>query len=503
MSFLGPASRLAFGVLGLMMSLFLLVDLFADVVPDRADTAARLRGRLSESLAVQVTALVQADQREALDRTLKQVLERDKEIVSIGVRSRDEHLVALAGPHLAVWTLPDGERSTLTQVRVPILEGGAPWGETEIVFRPVLPTTFFGWLADPMVRAVALGILLGFPLLYLYLRRALQYLDPGSVIPQRVRVAFDTLGEGVVILDTEARIMMTNKVFKALHPQAAGDLTGRIISNLPWLVAGFGADKDGYPWHRAMKTRGEQSDVPLELSLPGSSEPLRLLVGAAAIEDGGARLRGCMVSFKNVTALHLANTQLLATVAELDRSQEQIKAQNAELARLATRDPLTGCLNRRAFFEGADALFADVPGGTRRISCIMSDIDHFKEFNDRYGHAVGDQVLQAVARSLTSGVRGGDLLCRYGGEEFCVLLPGLDAAQAASIAERLRSDIERHAGPSVRTSVGLTVTSSFGVAELRPGVGDPAALIDEADKALYMSKRSGRNRVTVSDGTAA
>lgn len=503
MMFFGPASRLAFGVLGLMMSLFLLLDLFVDVVPDRADMAARLRGRLSESLTVQVTALIQADQRGALHETLKQVLKRDDDIVSIAVRSRDERLIALAGPHLAVWSLPDGERSTLTQVRVPILEDGVQWGETEIVFRPVLPSTFFGWLGDPLVRAVALGVLLGFPMLYLYLRRALQYLDPGSVIPQRVRAAFDSLGEGVVILDAEERVMLTNRVFKALHPEAAADLTGRRISTLSWLVGGMGPDKESYPWRQAMKTRREQLEVPLILHGPGSDAELRLLVGAAAIEDGSARLRGCIVSFKNVTALHLANSQLLETVSELDASQRKIKAQNEELARLATRDPLTGCLNRRAFFEGADALFADVPGGERTVSCIMTDIDHFKEFNDRYGHAVGDQVLQAVARSLSSGLRATDLLCRYGGEEFCILLPGLDAKQAAEIAERLRSEVERRAGPSVRTSEGLNVTSSFGVAELRGDFADPAVLIDEADKALYVSKRGGRNRVTISDPATA
>ena len=133
----------------------------------------------------------------------------------------------------------------------------------------------------------------------------------------------------------------------------------------------------------------------------------------------------------------------------------------------------------------------------------MTDIDHFKEFNDRYGHAVGDQVLQAVARSLSSGLRATDLLCRYGGEEFCILLPGLDAKQAAEIAERLRSEVERRAGPSVRTSEGLNVTSSFGVAELRGDFADPAVLIDEADKALYVSKRGGRNRVTISDPATA
>ena len=175
-------------------------------------------------------------------------------------------------------------------------------------------------------------------MLYLYLRRALQYLDPGSVIPQRVRAAFDSLGEGVVILDAEERVMLTNRVFKALHPEAAADLTGRRISTLSWLVGGMGPDKESYPWRQAMKTRREQLEVPLVLHGPGSDAELRLLVDAAAIEDGSARLRGCIVSFKNVTALHLANSQLLETVSELDASQTQ--DQGAERGALGSQ-PVT------------------------------------------------------------------------------------------------------------------------------------------------------------------
>jgi diguanylate cyclase (GGDEF)-like protein len=129
----------------------------------------------------------------------------------------------------------------------------------------------------------------------------------------------------------------------------------------------------------------------------------------------------------------------------------------------------------------------------------MTDIDHFKSFNDRYGHTVGDQVLQSVTRSLSSALREVDLLCRYGGEEFCIILPDVDLTQALAIAERLRVDIQRRAGSSVRSTAGLEVTSSFGVAELEPHVSDPAQLIDMADKALYEAKNAGRNRVVPFD----
>ena len=116
----------------------------------------------------------------------------------------------------------------------------------------------------------------------------------------------------------------------------------------------------------------------------------------------------------------------------------------------------------------------------------MTDIDHFKGIQRSLRARRRRPGSCKPLRVRSSGLRATDLLCRYGGEEFCILLPGLDAKQAAEIAERLRSEVERRAGPSVRTSEGLNVTSSFGVAELRGDFADPAVLIDEADKALYV-----------------
>ena len=222
---------------------------------------------------------------------------------------------------------------------------------------------------------------------------------------------------------------------------------------------------------------------------------MKTVVNCAPIQDARGKVRGCIVTFDNVTEAEAINRQLRAAMADLEKSRTQIEKQNEELRTLAMRDPLTGAYNRRAFFEKLDALFAGVRDGSRALSCIMTDIDHFKSFNDRYGHAVGDQVLRAVTRSLTGGLRDVDLLCRYGGEEFCIVLPGVGVEEACGIAERLRAEVESRAGKSVRTTQGIVVTSSFGVAVLRPDTADPADLIDQADKALYEAKSGGRNCV--------
>jgi diguanylate cyclase (GGDEF)-like protein len=203
-----------------------------------------------------------------------------------------------------------------------------------------------------------------------------------------------------------------------------------------------------------------------------------------------------MVTFDDVTAVHLANDELRLTLSKLQQSRQHIEEQNLELRRLATRDSLTGCLNRRAFFESAQSAF-EATGRSRRICCVMADIDHFKQFNDLYGHAVGDQVLRAVAKTLSAGLRQQDILCRYGGEEFCIMLPDTTPEVALEITERLRAQIEAHASQTIRVADMRTITSSFGLSTQVMGAISLEELIDQADQALYQSKEAGRNRVTL------
>jgi diguanylate cyclase (GGDEF)-like protein len=235
----------------------------------------------------------------------------------------------------------------------------------------------------------------------------------------------------------------------------------------------------------------------MEIAQPDSSETTKIVLNCSPILDGYNNARGCMVIFTDVTALHRANRKLLATLDELAASKEIIEEKNRELEKLATRDPMTGCLNRRALFDAIEPTFAKISAVGGDLCCIMGDIDHFKRFNDTYGHSVGDLVIKSVARCMGFGLRDGDLLCRYGGEEFCIFLPGVTVQQAWSIAERMRSQVENEAGRSIRDHQGLQITSSFGLASIRQGAVNVAALIDLADEALYHSKKSGRNQVTI------
>lgn len=166
------------------------------------------------------------------------------------------------------------------------------------------------------------------------------------------------------------------------------------------------------------------------------------------------------------------------------------------LDRLASRDDLTGLLNRRTILLQGRVMFEEAHAQRRAISVLMLDLDHFKTINDRFGHQVGDAVLQRFAEVASQGVRARDLIGRVGGEEFCVILPGADATAAQEVGERLRLLAERELASVAHCPTGGTVT--IGVATLSPDQYDQisiTALLKEADEALYFAKAQGRNRV--------
>jgi len=195
-----------------------------------------------------------------------------------------------------------------------------------------------------------------------------------------------------------------------------------------------------------------------------------------------------------VEALQLAVTWLLMMAAyALNQRLGRLRQQRDELRQLAETDGLTGLPNRRAGLQQLARHLERVnrEGGPLVIGFL--DIDLFKDINDRHGHAVGDQVLVAVARALRTAVRSQDEVVRMGGEEFLLLMPGMPREAASARLDRLRQRITE-AGQALQVA-GLEVTASIGLAQWRPGEDDLAALLRRADHAMYVAKRAGRNRV--------
>lgn len=166
-----------------------------------------------------------------------------------------------------------------------------------------------------------------------------------------------------------------------------------------------------------------------------------------------------------------------------------------ELQRLSETDELTGILNRRAFLLALENSFKQAQTSLRGLTCLMVDIDHFKEINDQVGHLSGDEVITHVAHICEKQIRGSDSIGRLGGEEFGILLNNISAIQAYEIAERIRHSIEElpcHVEDKI-----IHPTVSIGIAEANNHITQTRELLIQADKAMYYSKQTGRNQVTI------
>jgi diguanylate cyclase (GGDEF)-like protein len=189
-------------------------------------------------------------------------------------------------------------------------------------------------------------------------------------------------------------------------------------------------------------------------------------------------------------------TMVLLVVVSFSMAALSSEQQTRALRVVASRDDLTGLLNRKAFLDLAAEQLADRSTTRGSGTLILADLDHFKSVNDTYGHAAGDLALQAFADACTATVRSTDLVGRYGGEEFVLFLPGTNAERAENIAEEISRRLA--AAPAVD---GMEMpTASYGVSTYDAGTTDVEVLIAAADGALYLAKSLGRNRTARSDG---
>lgn len=240
----------------------------------------------------------------------------------------------------------------------------------------------------------------------------------------------------------------------------------------------------------------ESPDAPLEVTINQSKHAItasRRQMMSLLLSTYGNAVEQNRVLLEVQRELKSLNDQLREQAQHIVEQQRRLEEANTQLQALATHDGLTKLKNHRAFKE---KLADELPRAARYsqpVSLLLLDIDNFKQYNDTFGHPAGDDVLQIVARLLRENSRGTDFVARYGGEEFAILLPNTDASWAVHLGERLRSAIERE--PWARRMV----TASFGAATFTDSEheeGAAADLLEAADRALYHSKRNGRNRIT-------
>jgi diguanylate cyclase (GGDEF)-like protein/PAS domain S-box-containing protein len=302
-----------------------------------------------------------------------------------------------------------------------------------------------------------------------------------DLLPVARDVVVDSMHDGVIVLDTMRRIVDINRAALAMLGLSAISPIGRTMNDVL---------KD-WPDLEEVATPADRTST-REIRAPGAAISY-FEVRTVPLVPRRNQASGVLVLLRDIsdrrraeTALQAANARLEAQLAENLILQERLREE-------AIRDPVTLLYNRRFLQE---TLFRELAHANREglpLAVVMIDIDHFKRLNDQHGHQAGDLVLQALAELLLNTTRGEDVVCRYGGEEFVVVLPGASLADAMQRAKGWRADFARLQIPCA--DLHLTATFSAGVAAFPAAGRNGEDLIRAADQALYIAKRAGRNRV--------
>ena len=295
---------------------------------------------------------------------------------------------------------------------------------------------------------------------------------------QRYAAVVETAFEGIISVDETQTITLMNDAAKSIFGVAAENVIGtnlacfmplRFRDKHPEYISSFRKS--------AVASRPMQNRVPvLGLRADGSEFPIEVTISKIAVGAG------------------VEMTAVVRDVSERTRLMD-------ELSLAATHDSLTGVFNRRHCSSLLKSEIARCDRFDQQFSVVMFDIDHFKMVNDQYGHPAGDKVLVALTQLAQKALREIDVLCRWGGEEFVVVLPGTSTPDAAAMAERIRALFE-HSSVDLPGTSPIAVTASFGVASYIGKESTQEVLMDQVDKALYMAKKSGRNCCVVADGNS-
>jgi PAS domain S-box-containing protein len=361
----GPLMRISFSLTCLTLGIVLTGDTLVGLSSGSLSATAEYRKTLSEALAVQYSHLAGRNHSDTIQAGLSLLIERNPQILSAAIQLASGGTFAQAGDHQRHWTPIEGGHSSIDQIQVPIFNGDAPWGTLQIAFQPVAESQNPWSFVHPWSRLILFVALGGFISYLLFIKRTLRHLDPSAVIPARVKHALDVLAQGVVMLDQQGSIVLTNTAFAKAAGLPLKDLIGSTLSRLAWAPAPHSTEPLSEPWTLALNTRTAQTDVRMVL-VDSSAKSRHFLVSSAPIIDESERLRGAVVSFDDVTQLEEANVALSSAVEELERSHSQIVTQNLELDR--TNQSLVVEIDERKKAESErEALNRRLQEASRRI----------------------------------------------------------------------------------------------------------------------------------------
>lgn len=294
------------------------------------------------------------------------------------------------------------------------------------------------------------------------------------------RAAIDSLPNPIFLKGEDLRFLFFNKSYRDFFHLEEGQYIGLGVEELPYLSA-----NDRRRYHHEDSTALENSSaVHYETAYPQGTDPRESLYWSKGFSTPSGQ-RGLIGEIVDISKEKQLERELQLYVEEL-----KLFGRKAEAASML--DPLTKLYNRRVFDEHIPMLIRQCRSRHAALFVMLMDLDHFKEINDTYGHATGDEILKTFSTFLMDNTRRNDFCIRYGGDEFLALLPGISESRALSKAEY----ICQHAANMLRLPNGQPVTFSLGAAFLEPEetIED---CIQRADQALYVSKAGGRNQVTL------
>ncbi len=482
---------LSFGLASVTICLVMTAYLLG-LIPDGHKTELDARAKVAEALAVQLAGAINRDDGVAVEETLTSVVKRNPDILSVAFRRSNDAILLSKGDHEKHWVSPPGGTSTPTHVFVPLIGTDGPQGRIEITFQELSSGGRF--FDIPVSLFVLLGFLAtaGFLVYSLFLRRALHELDPGRVIPERVQKAFDTLSEGVIILDERERILLVNSSFAQMYGQDDLPSIGSKINAMSWRMVDGQAAAGGYPWHSAISEGREARADILSLRTPAGIVR-NLNVNATVFTGEKDETIGAIVTFTDTTAATRNAEQLSKAIEMLQQTQEEVKRQKQELDYLSNYDSLTGCLNRRAFFAGFEGDLERARQEGQPATVLMLDIDGLRDIKKNYGPAVADSLVTTAATTLRAALPNNVPIARYGGEGFCAAVFGLDQKQAISICLAAQSSFHRAAAASATEIENVTL--GIGIAEDSPERCSATELVRRADEVMHLAMNEGAGNI--------
>jgi len=381
------------------------------------------------------------------------------------------YIVILAGFVVLTYGMLRASPLLRNQYRIILFASFLPWG-LNIVSEYSLGTSQFD--LTPLMFGLS-GILFT----YSVIRNRFM-----NIIPVARSHIIESMSDGVLVIDTQNRIVDINPAMENFLNQKPTSFLGKSVSEILEI------------WLDQNDVLTSEQEAWTELRIPNA--PSRYLdLRITPLYDDFERLNGRLMVFRDVTErkqiekrLRSANDRLQLQLIEIGTLQSKLRSQ-------AIKDPLTDLFNRRYLDETLDRELARAAREGYPVCVIMLDIDHFKKVNDTYGHEAGDFILKALAKTLSGRNRRGDFVCRFGGEEFVVVMPNMAVDTAYKRAEDLRTALNSLHIPYGQ--LNLTITISMGIASYPANGEDRESILRAADHAMYAAKKAGRDHILTYD----